>query len=65
MAIIINCDKCNKQMGSLEPHKVLMNQYVCLKCAASIEAEIAAKAEDSIVLFYQNVDLRNINDFCC
>lgn len=33
MSIILNCDKCGKQMGSLEPHTIKDEKYLCKPCA--------------------------------
>lgn len=66
MAIILKCDKCEKQMGSLEPHIIKDDKYLCRKCAdeaTSTSNEVGKQStDDSIVTFYKNVHIRHINE---
>jgi hypothetical protein len=61
MAIIIKCDQCNKQMGSLEPFAVKNDKYLCLKCAE--QKDQVQEQENAIICFYKNVEIRHLNDF--
>ena len=50
MALIINCDSCNKKMGSLERFIVKDDKYLCLKCGEedTPKTEAAPETPDNI-----------------
>jgi hypothetical protein len=58
MTIIIHCDKCQKRMGSLEPHMVIDNQYLCKKCGEELTK---VKTEEKEVKdFYDGLDIGDL-----
>ena len=40
---ILKCDKCQEDMRLLQEHKIVGDQYLCLKCSAPAQSEQAIK----------------------
>ena len=46
---ILKCDKCQEDMRLLQEHKIVGDQYLCLKCA------VPAQTENAVKEFYDNL----------
>lgn len=48
MAILLRCDKCNKEMRSLEKHIIKDDKYLCVKCGEDtpVSTEVATIPDD-------------------
>jgi hypothetical protein len=57
MSILLKCEKCEKQMGSLEPFIIRDEKYLCKTCgtaptdSADAVKEFYEKFDDSIVIY--------------
>lgn len=55
MAVILNCDKCNKRMGSLEPHIIAGDKYLCKPCGDT--SKKSTSESEAINDFYEGLEI--------
>ena len=53
MALILNCDKCEKRMSALEQHIIVNDKYLCINCG-EVESR-KKKEEDAIKKVYDSI----------
>jgi hypothetical protein len=51
--LILNCGRCEKNMGSLEPYRVVNDKYMCIPCAELSEKQ--KTEETQIQQFYDGL----------